>query len=480
MKRLFAIAVLLTVVFTIPPSVQAGKWVDGLYAKSITNVLTIDHRKQIKGRKKGCLIPIAFGVADFSGDGRPEILYGGHTVDCATNAVTHLRAKTVVISRSARGKFSLYQPMMRVMPYTNHGREAIFADFNGDKRIDLFITDHGYDALPNTGDQNVLVLSRGKKGFFNATKRLPKIMDMSHGVGAGDADGDKDIDLFVVQTPGPKVPPYFLENRKGKFIRVPEGKWLDKSLSNMDQTSRSQYQKKNLSYTAGIEDIDGDGQTDLILTAGKHSSSHNSRIVFGKKGKFLKANVVNFPASRFKNQSISTHYVAEDLDGNGLKDLILVYNRFPSGKDYQGMSFQVMLQTKKRKFKNKTARYFPGGLHYPTGHWCWWLFLVDLNNDKRKDLVCSTLTYMQRKGIPDRPTVFLRQKNGQFKPVRPSNLSGGEYWTLGGLLPVDIDKDGDIELIGFKNVWENGKNTGKWTIQVVELTTKKVSTQIID
>jgi hypothetical protein len=74
----------------------------------------------------------------------------------------------------------------------------------------------------------------------------------------------------------------------------------------------------------------------------------------------------------------------------------------------------------------------------------------------------------------------LRQKNGQFKPVRPSNLSGGKYWTLGGLLPVDIDKDGEIELIGFKHVYENGKHTGKWTIQVVELTTKKVTTKFID
>ena len=121
MKGLIAIAVLLMAWFAVPPPVEAGKWVNGLYAKSITDVLTIDHRKEIKGRKKGCPIPIGFGVADFSGDGRPEILYGGHTVDCVTNAVTHLRAKTVVISRSARGKFSLYQPMMRVMPYTNHG-----------------------------------------------------------------------------------------------------------------------------------------------------------------------------------------------------------------------------------------------------------------------------------------------------------------------------------------------------------------------
>jgi len=477
MKRLFAIAVLLFVGFAIPPSVEAGKWVNGLYAKSITDVLRIYSKNYIKGKKKGCGGFLPLGIANLSRDRFPEVVYGMQVTDCKTDGHTYLRAKTIVITRNARGKFSLYKPMMRVMPYSNHAREAIIADFNGDKRNDLFIADHGYDGQPFPGDQNTLVLSRGKRGFFNAAKRLPKITDMSHGVGAGDVDGDKDIDLFLTQNPSDASPvgAYFLENRKGKFIRVREGRWLDKSLSDISHDGRA---RNNQYFTAGIEDIDGDGQTDLILTSGKFQGLQNSRIVFGKKGKFLKANIVDFPASRFKNKGISTHYVVEDLDRNGLKDLILVHNRMPPGKNFQGMSFQALLQTKKRIFKDKTARYLPG-LHYSTGEWCWWLHLVDLNNDNRKDIVCTSLRPMQEKGKPDRPLVLLRQKNGQFKPVRTSNLSGGEGWTLRGLWPADIDNDGQIELIGFR-LKTDSEATWGMILQVVELSTKKVKTKFID
>ena len=136
--------------------------------------------------------------------------------------------------------------------------------------------------------------------------------------------------------------------------------------------------------------------------------------------------------------------MVEDLDRNGLKDVILVHNRFPSVGGFQGMSFQALLQIKKRIFQDKTARYFPG-LHYSTGGWCFWLFLVDLNNDKRKDLVCSSLQSMKEGGEPDRPRVFLQQKNRQFKPVRITNLTGGREFILRGLLPADVDNDGQVE-----------------------------------
>ena len=49
MKHLFATIFLLGGLYTIPTPVVAGKWVDGQYAKSITNVLTIEHRKQCTG-----------------------------------------------------------------------------------------------------------------------------------------------------------------------------------------------------------------------------------------------------------------------------------------------------------------------------------------------------------------------------------------------------------------------------------------------
>ncbi len=480
MKRLIGVVALIILLVSVPMPAMAGKWAKGLYAKTITNAYKVYYNRYTKGGKKGKPVLIQFGVGDFSGDDLPEIVYGGPLLDPKTGGNLYTRMKTFVISPSKKGKFSLYKPMHNVMPYSDNARHTIIADFNGDNRNDLFIVDHGYDADPFPGDQNALVLSRGKRKFFNAKTRVPKLKDFSHGAGAGDVDGDGDIDLFIAQSRHEgSSHHYFLENRKGKFIRVPNGKWIDESLSKIASGTSAPGGGIDRLSTAGLEDIDGDGQIDLILVTGKGEALHNTRIVFGHKGKFKASNVVELPADGFfGNINITRNYVAGDIDGDGLKDLILLHIADIGGSQ-KGMSLQVLVQTKKRIFKDKTKRYIPFAGSTKKAEWSYALHLADLNNDKRKDLVVQSNGYLKHPGV-NVPRVFLQQKNKQFKPIPNRNLTGNHDWQLMGLQPVDIDGDGQVELVGSREIHFDNPSKNYFFVQVVELTTKKTKPEFID
>ena len=481
MKRLIGVVALIILLVSVPMPAMAGKWAKGLYAKTITNAYKVYYNRYTKGGKKGSPVLLQFGVGDFSGDDLPEIVYGGPLLDPKTGGNLYTRMKTFVISPSKKGKFSLYKPMHNVMPYNNEARHTIIADFNGDNRNDLFIVDHGYDADPFPGDQNALVLSRGKRKFFNAKTRVPKLKDFSHGAGAGDVDGDGDIDLFIAQSRHEgSSHHYFLENRKGKFIRVPNGKWIDESLSKIASGTSAPGGGIDRLSTAGLEDIDGDGQIDLILVTGKGEALHNTRIVFGHKGKFKASNVVELPADGFfGNINITRNYVAGDIDGDGLKDLILLHIADIGGSQ-KGMSLQVLVQTKKRIFKDKTKRYIPFAGSTKKAEWSYALHLADLNNDKRKDLVVQSLGSLMATGGGFPPRVFLQQKNEQFKPVPNRNLTGDHNWQLNGIQPVDIDGDGQLELVGSKTMEASNPAKNYFFVKVVELTTKKTKPEFID
>lgn len=76
-------------------------------------------------------------------------------------------------------------------------RKILFADFNADRRPDMFISSHGWDAPPWPGEQNRLYLSLPGGGWRDATATLPRSSDFSHSSAAGDISGRGLIDMFV-------------------------------------------------------------------------------------------------------------------------------------------------------------------------------------------------------------------------------------------------------------------------------------------
>jgi len=448
------------------------EWVDGLYAKSITdefNVLSKDFSKSVESGHS-LITPLGWG--DFSGDGIPELVYGIQYSDLKKGS----NIKPIFLTTASGKGFSLFKPIMDIVPYAGAPRSSVIADFNGDGVNDIFIADHGVDYDPFPGHQNSLILSAPNSKFINATSNLPQILDFTHGVTSGDVDSDGDIDLFVVQNGAPHkhVPHYFLRNNgKGRFTKVPDGQLLDIDFSYLSWTS--DLKRRNFYFTPGLEFVDDDDKLDLILLSGKLQGDENNRIIFGSNSGFKLKNAVELQPGRFGKKSAGYNYLVTDIDNDGDNDILILHVTMPAGKNSNGgTDLQVLIQKKNRKFVDKSNFYFPG-ITFDYGTWGKSLNLIDINNDDKKDIVLTSPhgiddPFAQKIGSQIKtspPKVFIRQEDGSFRPLNNDLLTGGEKFTLAGIRPIDIDNDGDIEFVVQKN-WKKG-----FTLQVLELTTNK-------
>jgi len=479
MKKFFVLLLILISTNLISSDVTTKEktqiqWVDGLYTKSITDEFIYSskdfNKSTITGR--GMMMPL--GSGDFSGDGIPEIVYGMQFTDLEKGSII----KPIFLTTSTGKGLSLFKPIMDVVPYVSAPRDSVIADFNGDGINDIFIADHGVDYKPFPGYQNSLILSAPNGKFINATSTLPQILDFTHGATSGDIDSDGDIDLFVTQAGSKKkIPHYFLRNNgKGVFTQVKVGELLDKKYSYLSWSDSLQT-KKNLYFMPGLEFIDDDDKLDLILLSGKLEGLDN-KIVFGSNSGFKKKNALKLKSGRFGNKSIGYNYLVTDIDEDGDNDIIILHttNNLKLGiASHVGTDLQVLIQDKNRKFVDKSDFYFPG-ITFDYGSFGVSMNLIDINNDNKKDL-----TIFGYHGINDPfkqkikgkikqapPKVFIRQDNGSFRPLNNDLLIGDDKYTFGGIRPIDIDNDGDIEFIVHKKI-----NQTENSVQIVELTTNK-------
>lgn len=135
---------------------------------------------------------------------------------------------------------------------------ALFFDADGDKDIDLYVVSGGSDSPkddPNLQDR--LYINDGKGNFKWNKEALPKMISSGSVAAAQDYDKDGDMDLFV----GTRIIPgnypyptksYILQNNKGKFTDV-------------TKTIAPELEKVGLVSGALWTDINNDGDYDLML-----------------------------------------------------------------------------------------------------------------------------------------------------------------------------------------------------------------------
>ena len=214
--------------------------------------------------------PIAIAVADFNGDGRPDL------------AVANNRDGTVsVLLANADGTFQAAH---------NYGagtapKSVVAGDFNGDGRMDL--------AVANAMTNNVSVLIGNGNGTFQTAVNYAA-GSTPQAVVSADFNGDGKLDLAVANQSsgaGPKVS-VLIGNGDGSF-RPLVG-----------------YPAKNPSAIA-VGDMNGDGVPDLVVG----NNSANLQVLLGKgDGTFLPPILCAFP-------SIATALQLGDFNHDGRLDV---------------------------------------------------------------------------------------------------------------------------------------------------------------
>lgn len=320
-----------------------------------------------------------------------------------------------------------------------------FFDADGDGDQDLVVASGGTSFPANSNNYPTrLYLNDGKGNFTKAANAIPIVKDNINSVSTQDYDRDGDLDLFLgggyMAGSYPATPPSFvLQNNKGVFTDVtaqvapdfakigmvhsiiwadldgnqrPEmivaGEWMPiQVFSNNGGKLELSTSKFGLENTNGfwnslaVADLDKDGDMDIIAGNLGLNSLHKA------------------------SQEAPLKMFAKDFDVNGSMDPImtLTYN----GKDVPIVTRELMvkqLPIMKKKYL-RYANYAKADIND---------MFAEKDLKDAKVLQCNLLA----------STVFINQ-NGKFTPKALPNSA--QTAPVNGIIPVDIDNDGDIDLI---------------------------------
>ena len=206
----------------------------------------------------------ALAVADVNGDGLEDFYIGGAK-----------RQASVLYLQNSAGTFIERTPTAIHQDSIYEEVDAVFADVDNDEDADLIIVSGGNEyRLKSKQTQARLFLNDGK-GNFTRSPELDSIHLQAACVEATDFDNDGDIDLFLgarCQSWNYGLPPtsFLMSNDgKGKFSVV-----TDEIAPGLKEAG--------MVKDAKWEDIDGDGNQDLILA----TEWQAIQIWLNKEGKF--------------------------------------------------------------------------------------------------------------------------------------------------------------------------------------------------
>jgi hypothetical protein len=238
-------------------------------------------------------------VADVNKDGLDDIFFGG-----AKGKASEL------FIQNANSTFTRKTQPAFVKDAVSEDVAAEFFDADEDGDMDLYVGGGGYEFNQNDAAlQGRLYINDGNGGFTKKENAIPKMSISTGCVRSADIDGDGDMDLFIG---GRVVPGRYPESPFSKIL-INDGKG---NFTDATASRATALQKIGMVTDAVWMDLNKDAQPDLVVAGEwmpiKVFINHNGILTDHS------ADYVHFPSTGWWNK-----IYAEDLDGDGDKDLVI-------------------------------------------------------------------------------------------------------------------------------------------------------------
>ncbi|SOD95595.1 VCBS repeat-containing protein [Spirosoma fluviale] len=394
-------------------------------------------------------------VGDVNGDGLDDLYAGGAKWQSGSLLVQQANGTFKPSVQSAFTNDSTYEDV-----------DAVFFDADGDKDLDLYVVSGGnefYNKMPEQFDR--LYLNDGKGGFTRSLNALPAMYDNKSCVRPFDVDNDGDLDLFV----GGRVVGFGYGKSPNSYLLINNGKGTF-----TDQIDKLAPGLRNVGMVTDAvwADYDGDKDQDLIV-AGDWMPI---RIFANDKGKFSEVkSITDTPLNGFYQRIIAADFdrdgdidlvagnigtntkfrktpdsqlrmLVKDVDNNQSVEQIISYNR---GDEWYPLAFKDELGKQMPSIINKRFTDYVSFAGKPLGD-----VLKDEELKGADELTVNQFAsvYLENKGGKDGNPQFVVHELPLMAQVSK----------LFALQAIDIDRDGDLDLLGGGNFYGVSTYQGRY------------------